>query len=64
MRTLFSAMALSFMSVSGALAAGGQGQLFVPCGGSFSGFVSNMKAEAQRQGHPQSAIDSFFAAAS
>ncbi len=35
----------------------------VPCGGSFPGFVAEMKAEALQQGFPQSVVDPFFAAA-
>ncbi len=35
----------------------------VPCGGSFPGFVAEMKAEALQRGFPQSVVDPFFAAA-
>lgn len=61
---LFLSTAAFLLSATVAFAAGGQGKLFVQCGGSFSSFVSKMKAEAQRQGHPQAAIDRFFGAAS
>lgn len=35
----------------------------VPCGGSFSSFVDNMRAEAVRQGHDRATVDRFFASA-
>ncbi len=35
----------------------------VPCGGSFPGFVAEMRAEALQRGFPQSVVDPFFAAA-
>lgn len=35
----------------------------VSCGGNFSGFVTEMKAEALAQGHDRAATDRFFAAA-
>ena len=34
--------------------------LAVPCGGSFSDFVTAMKAEAVAQGHPQDVVETFF----
>ena len=33
----------------------------VPCGGSFSSFVNNAKAEAVRMGHDKSTVNAFFA---
>ncbi|MBU2866187.1 lytic murein transglycosylase [Pacificibacter marinus] len=33
----------------------------VPCGGSFSSFVNNVKAEAVRMGHDRSTVNKFFA---
>lgn len=33
----------------------------VPCGGSFSSFVNNAKAEAMRLGHDKSTVNTFFA---
>ncbi|SHG87343.1 lytic murein transglycosylase [Cognatishimia maritima] len=33
----------------------------VPCGGSFSGFVNDLKAEARSMGHSRKSVDSFFA---
>lgn len=33
----------------------------VPCGGSFSGFVADMRAEAVARGHAKGAVDRFFA---
>lgn len=50
-------------SATVALAAGGQGKLYVSCGGSFSSFVGKMKAEAKSQGYSNSTINSFFNAA-
>lgn len=41
-----------------------QGKLYVQCGGSFSGFVGKMKAEAARQGFAANVSDKFFGAAS
>jgi lytic murein transglycosylase len=35
----------------------------VPCGGSFSSFVANMKTEAVARGHAQSTVNRFFASA-
>jgi lytic murein transglycosylase len=32
-----------------------------PCGGSFGGFVKDMKAEAVAKGHPAASVDGFFA---
>ena len=36
-------------------------QANTPCGGSFSGFVKGMKAEAISQGHKKKSVDRFFA---
>ncbi len=33
----------------------------VPCGGGFSSFVNDLKAEARSQGHSRSSVDNFFA---
>ena len=38
-------------------------QAQVPCGGSFSGFVSKMKAEALSRGYAKGDVDRFFGAA-
>lgn len=32
----------------------------IPCGGSFSGFVGQMKQSALQQGHPKAAVERFF----
>ncbi len=53
MRKLLTLAALSISLAAPAFA--------VPCGGSFSAFVSAMKQEAARKGFDQSTIDSFFA---
>ncbi len=57
------AATLFLISTSAALAAGGEGKLYVQCGGGFGNFVAKMKAEGLRQGISQSAADRFFAAA-
>lgn len=36
-------------------------QAIVPCGGSFSSFISAMKAEAVAEGHTKAVVDRFFA---
>lgn len=62
MRVFATAAALA-MSVTSVFAAGGEGKLYVPCGGSFSSFVSKMKAEALTQGHSERDVNRFFGAA-
>ena len=37
-----------------------QSQVSVPCGGSFSSFLKNVRAEALSQGLPKSAVDRFL----
>lgn len=49
---------LSALSLILALPAGAQ---TVPCGGSFAGFVNDLKAEAVAKGHDATAVDRFFA---
>jgi lytic murein transglycosylase len=47
--------------VAAALLAASPSLAAVPCGGTFSSFISNMKAEAISRGHDQAAVDRFFA---
>lgn len=54
MRRIFSALALSTVLTTPAIAA-------TPCGGSFSSFVKSLKQEAQSMGHDASTVNSFFA---
>ncbi len=56
---------LAFVLSAGLLAgllAGPAGAL-IPCGGDFSGFIRQMKAEALAEGQPKAAVDAFFAGA-
>ncbi|KMW60553.1 Membrane-bound lytic murein transglycosylase B [Candidatus Rhodobacter oscarellae] len=46
-----------------AFGAGGEGKLYVECGGSFSGFVGKMKAVGKAQGYSDSVLNKFFGAA-
>jgi len=61
MRLFISAMA---MLLTATFAQAEVRKLYVPCGGQFSGFVKNMKAEAARQGFSKSVVDGYFNAAS
>ncbi|WP_212523750.1 lytic murein transglycosylase [Actibacterium sp. MT2.3-13A] len=47
--------------LSAALAAAGTVRADVPCGGSFPGFVNDLKEEAVSRGHDRDAVDRFFA---
>lgn len=49
-------LALVFCLISASVAAAQ-----TPCGGSFSGFINDMKAEARAKGHSAAAADRFFA---
>ncbi|SEP84190.1 lytic murein transglycosylase [Thalassovita taeanensis] len=51
---LFSPLTALFLTATAALAA-------PPCGGSFSGFVNGLKAEATAAGHAPATVDRFFA---
>jgi len=51
------------MFIAALLMAAGTAQAQVPCGGSFSGFVAKMKAEALSRGYPRDVVDRFFSAA-
>ena len=62
MRLLLSAAAL-LLSATVSHAAGGEGKVYVQCGGSFSSFVGKMKAVGAQAGHPQSVLDKFFGSA-
>jgi lytic murein transglycosylase len=53
-------VALALVLASGAFSGA---EAAVECGGQFSSFVNDMKAEAVAAGHPQDAVDSFFGAA-
>ncbi|MCG6902716.1 MAG: lytic murein transglycosylase [Rhodobacter sp.] len=64
MRLVISAVLALLSATLFATDARAEGKLYVACGGSFSGFVGKMKAEAIRQGIPASVADTFFAAAS
>ncbi|MDF0600868.1 peptidoglycan-binding protein [Psychromarinibacter sp. C21-152] len=61
---------LKILSIAAALAVGGGGlqaaeteKLYVECGGSFSGFVAKMKAQAEAMTYPPQVTDPFFGAA-
>ncbi|MEM6464844.1 MAG: lytic murein transglycosylase [Pseudomonadota bacterium] len=60
MRFILTSMAVVILSASAAVAATGEGRLYVECGGSFSNFVDKMKQEAVRQGYEPSLADRFF----
>lgn len=47
--------------LSAALAAAWPARAEVPCGGSFDGFVKDLKAEARAKGHAAKTVNSFFA---
>ena len=51
-------LAISALFLSAGIAAAN-----VPCGGSFSGFISGLKKEAIAKGHKKSTVDKFFASA-
>jgi lytic murein transglycosylase len=55
MRRLSLAIALSLSAVSGPALAQS-----VPCGGSFSGFIDGLRAEARGQGYDRATLDGFF----
>ncbi|MCP3969496.1 MAG: lytic murein transglycosylase [Rhodobacteraceae bacterium] len=55
---------LLLLTATFAQAAGGERKLYVQCGGTFSGFVKKMKAEAERQGFAPAVTQPFFASAS
>lgn len=52
-----------FPLIAAVLLAGSPAIAQVSCGGSFSGFVKNIKAEAVSRGHSQSSVNRFFASA-
>ena len=60
---LFLSAAAFMLSATLAQAAGGDGKIFVNCGGSFSSFVGKMKAVGAQQGYSQSVLNKFFGAA-